>query len=305
MSTLLFSVVIPTCGRNDLLHRCLTSLRPGEQLAAPELYEVIVTDDARGQTAEAMIRAEFPWVRWVQGPARGPAANRNHGARQATAEWICFIDDDCIASKEWLSTFAEYARDDSLDVLEGKTTIPDKSDNPFQHGVYNEHGGSYWSCNLAIRREKFLALDGFDEDFLEAAGEDMEFAHRFLADGLRPKFLPEALVLHPVRTVNWRGIFKRYFILRWTALYYYKVDQELHLSDSVMRNLLRALRDMPLGELRVTWHEWRGKTLYPKTRLFWLIIRWVGFPFQLCSYLYWVARFHAQLTARQQRQNRG
>lgn len=300
MSTLPFSVVIPTCGRDDLLARCLSSLRPGVQQADAATYEVIVTDDARERTSEAMIRAQFPWARWVQGPSRGPAANRNNGARQARADWVCFIDDDCIASPEWLAAFLTDAGDESIDVMEGRTTIPDRTDNPFQHAAYNMDGGVYWSCNLAIRREKFLAIGGFDEDFTEAAGEDMEFAHRFKAHQYRAKFYPEALVYHPVRTIDWRGVWKRLFMLRWSALYYYKIDEVLHLSDSSARNVLRALKTMPLGELRNSWRDlkrWNAPNW--RNRWFWFVLRWLSFPLMLASYLYWVDRFRRQLTAKQ------
>ena len=301
MSTLKFSVVIPTCRRNDLLARCLESLRPGEQLAESHSYEVIVTDDAQGQTAEAMMRAQFPWARWVQGPSRGPAANRNNGARYATGEWICFTDDDCAASKEWLAALGNAANDESIDLIEGQTTVPDETDNPFQHGIGNEKGGIYWTCNLAVRRERFVALGGFDEDFLEAAGEDMEFAHRFHARHFRSKFYPEALVYHPVRSIGWRGVWKRLLLIRWTALYSYKVDEGLHLSDSPARNILRAFKSTILNHLRRTWRilrRWNWQ--YWKIRSFGLLLRWVTFPIILPYYLYWVYRFQRQLNAKRQ-----
>ena len=50
-------------------------------------YEIIVADDGRTSTAEAMIHQRFPWVRWVQGPGIGPAANRNAGAAVARGVW--------------------------------------------------------------------------------------------------------------------------------------------------------------------------------------------------------------------------
>jgi glycosyltransferase involved in cell wall biosynthesis len=298
MSKLTFSVVIPTCGRQDRLARCLESLRPGTQLAGSDSYEVIVTDDARGQTVEAMMHAQFPWAKWVQGPSRGPAANRNNGARHARGEWVCFIDDDCVASKEWIAAFLEASSDKSIDVLEGQTTVPDQRDNPFLHGICNTEGGAYWSCNLGIRRERFLALGGFDEDFLEPASEDMEFAHRFKAHHLRGKFYPEAQVFHPAVPVSWSKFLKRQFLVRWSALYCYKVDVGLHLSDSPGTNVLHALKDMILKNLRLSWHDfryWNGD--YWRSRMFRLVIRWVTFPVILPYYLYWVYRFHRQLTA--------
>jgi glycosyltransferase involved in cell wall biosynthesis len=300
MPTPQFSVVIPTCRRNDLLARCLESLRPGVQDANPASYEVLVTDDSQTQTSEAMIREKFPWARWLQGPARGPAANRNHGAQQARGEWVCFIDDDCIASKEWISAYHAAALDDSIDLMEGRTDIPDNVDNPFVRGVHNRNGGAYWSCNLAIRRERFLALGGFDEDFLEAASEDMEFAHRYHAHHYRSKFFPDAFVDHPVRPIGWSGNWKRLFLIRWAAMYSYKVDEGLHLADPPVKNLMRALSDWIMTQLRLTWHDIvRWDEPYWRSRAFSFVLRWVTFPIILPYYLYWVYRFQGQLSAKQ------
>ena len=92
----LFSVVIPTCHRNDALAACLERLAPGKQSLAAASYEVIVTDDGSRATSEAMLREKFPWAKWMAGPRRGPAANRNHGAKHANGNWIAFADDDCL-----------------------------------------------------------------------------------------------------------------------------------------------------------------------------------------------------------------
>jgi GT2 family glycosyltransferase len=294
-------VVLPTCHREQMLARCLESLRPSFQSADPESYEVIVTDDAQDSTAEAMIGAKFPWARWVKGPSRGPAANRNHGATYAKGEWLCFIDDDCIASPGWIAALRGAASDESVDLLEGRTTVPDLYDSAFIHFIANENGGVFWSCNLAVRRERFLALGGFDEDFLDPASEDMEFAHRFHAHHFRSKFFPEALVYHPTRRVRWRSIFKRHFSIRWAAMYRYKVDEGLHLTDSSTKNVLRALKDTLMSHIRTTWHDLRDwKRPYWRNRNFWLGVRWVMFPVYLPYYLYWVHRFHGELNAKRQ-----
>src|SRR5688500_16589114 len=99
MSEIQFSVVIPTYHRNDLLARCLRQLVPGRQTLDASRYEVIVTDDGRDTTAEAMIRDQFSFVRWVRGPQRGPAANRNNGVKHARGEWVVFTDDDCVPTE--------------------------------------------------------------------------------------------------------------------------------------------------------------------------------------------------------------
>ena len=209
-----FSVVIPTRHRNDLLAKCLDSLSPGKQAGAtmaepdPE-YEVIVSDDGGGENAEAMLRDRYPWARWTAGPRRGPAANRNHGARQARGEWLAFIDDDCVADHGWLEALVREAAAGERDVIEGRTMVPNKRDSPFLHAVENSTGGCYWSCNLAVRREEFWRIGGFDERFLAAGGEDMEFAWRMRREGLRPCFNPDAVVLHPQRAYSAGGFLRR------------------------------------------------------------------------------------------------
>ena len=77
---MLFSVIIPTYHRNDLLAKCLDCLASNVQTLTSDDYEVIVTDDGSLTTAEEMINQHYSWVKWVAGSHNGPAANRNNGA---------------------------------------------------------------------------------------------------------------------------------------------------------------------------------------------------------------------------------
>ena len=52
-----------------------------------------------------MVNEEFPMVRWNEGPRRGPAANRNFGARVADGEWLIFLDDDCNPRPGFLAAY--------------------------------------------------------------------------------------------------------------------------------------------------------------------------------------------------------
>jgi len=80
---IMFSVIVPTYNRNDLLAKCLDCISPGIQKFESEKYEVIVTDDGVESTALNMIKENYPWVKWYEGPHKGPAANRNNGAKYA------------------------------------------------------------------------------------------------------------------------------------------------------------------------------------------------------------------------------
>ncbi|URD49587.1 glycosyltransferase family 2 protein [Chroococcidiopsis sp. CCNUC1] len=103
----LFSIIIPTYQRNDLLAKCLHCLAPDIQTLPFEQYEVIVTDDGFQTTAQQMIREFYPWAKWVAGSRKGPAANRNNGAKYACGEWLVFTDDDCLPDSHWLEAYAQ------------------------------------------------------------------------------------------------------------------------------------------------------------------------------------------------------
>ncbi len=212
-----FSVIIPTCHRNDDLARCLERLAPGAQTLPAADYEVIVSDDGRASTAETMVRERFPWARWTQGPRRGPAANRNHGAKLAVGEWLVFTDDDCLPELGWLAAYAVAA--DGQTVLEGRTSACGQRDRLDMECPINEGGGCLWSCNFAVRKVGFEEIGGFDEGFPGAAMEDMDLHERLKSGGHRVQFVPEALVLHPWRIRKGRvfGALHAASVARYTA----------------------------------------------------------------------------------------
>jgi GT2 family glycosyltransferase len=209
----LFSVVIPTCNRNDALMLCLARLAPGEQQgmmhfdaisAKPKLdssnaYEVIVTDDGSLSTAERMLRERFPWAEWVSGPKRGPAANRNHGAEKAAGDWLVFLDDDCVPEATLLAAYARAAAAGECTVLEGGTLPQGNREAADMECPINASGGRLWSCNFAIKRLVFIELGGFDENFTTAAMEDVDMQTRLSKAGHKTVFVSEASVKHPWR----------------------------------------------------------------------------------------------------------
>ena len=202
MSVPRFSVIVPTRDRNDLLALCLARLAPGAQTIAAEQYEVIVTDDSVREAALTLVSSTFPWARWVAGPRRGPAANRNSGAAAASGALVVFIDDDCLPESDLLSGYASALRAD-IAVYEGKITCRDGVTSPMQTAPENLTGGTLWSCNFAMQREAFARLGGFDARFPMAHMEDVDMRDRILAAGLAVEFIPGASVDHPPRRLPW------------------------------------------------------------------------------------------------------
>lgn len=283
------SVIVPTRHRNDLLAQCLDRLSPGRQTLAASNYEVIVTDDGSLTSAREMVADKYPWAGCVQGPRRGPAANRNYGARHASGEWVVFLDDDCLPDARWLEAILSASKEFGVDVIEGKTVCPGMRDHPLVECVRNEGGGAYWSCNMAVRRSVFMRLGGFDEDFSQAAMEDMEFAWRFQKAGHRAVFVPAALVEHPPRRIGlrkywWRTVSNH----RWHLLFLHKTGGATPCDASLVAALLGTTTSTIMNLLRNTWHLlWRFDANYWRTPLVNQVWQWIVFPWLLCCKWVW------------------
>ncbi|MDM0011270.1 glycosyltransferase [Variovorax sp. J22P168] len=196
----MYSIVIPTYNRHADLYRCLDGLAeyfsPASTGQAPFTVEVIVSDDARQKELQASLASNYPWVRYFEGPSRGPAANRNNGAARATGDWLVFTDDDCIPGKGWIHEF--HAHRQEAPVLEGKT-IADRPRQRLDEESPLNSGGYLWSCNFAIEKPLFDSLGGFDENFPFAAMEDMDLKKRIDDAPAKIVYVPEAVIVHPWR----------------------------------------------------------------------------------------------------------
>ena len=194
----LISVVVPTRDRPELLRRCLDRLAPGVQTLDGERYEVIVTDDGNSDSTRLELASTHAWVRVINGPRHGPAANRNAGARAAHGIWIAFTDDDTEPSTQWLSAFMK-ARTEGVLVYEGRTTCDGGFGSPLYHAPENLTGGKLWSCNIFINSDAFAKVGGFDDAFRYPHMEDQDLRLRLQAVGERILFVREAVVNHPPR----------------------------------------------------------------------------------------------------------
>ncbi|MFI5231325.1 MAG: glycosyltransferase family 2 protein [Gemmatimonadales bacterium] len=195
------SVVIPTRARPASLASCLERLAPGVQTLDAAQYEVVVTDDGETAVTRALLAGSFPWARYSAGPRRGPASNRNAGVRATSGEWVAFTDDDTLPDPDWLEQL--LAGSDGVRVVEGRTVCRIGLRSPREHAPINEAGGRWWTSNLAMRRDAFDAIGGFDERFTVPHMEDADLRERALAAQLPWRFVPRAVVDHPPRRERW------------------------------------------------------------------------------------------------------
>lgn len=105
MSGPLFSVVMPTHNRPELLLEAIHSL--GRQRI--DAFEIIVVDDASTPPvdAQALSAAGQRPVRVLRhDQPRGGAASKSAGIAQARGHWVAFLDDDDLLADDHLETLA-------------------------------------------------------------------------------------------------------------------------------------------------------------------------------------------------------
>jgi GT2 family glycosyltransferase len=227
------SVVIPTCGRNDLLERCLQVVI--KQNIFPSDYEVVVVDDSSDGAAWTVVRRHYMGRRHRQTPAviycrtdgrEGPAVARNLGWRLARAPIIAFTDDDTIPARSWLREgLASFAGD--VIALQGRVVVPlppiptdyEKNESGLGHA-------EFVTANCFVKREALRKLGGFDERFKLAWREDSDLHFRLLAlarsRSQRLTRADRAVVVHPVRPGSWGISIKQQHKTMYNALLYKK-----------------------------------------------------------------------------------
>jgi GT2 family glycosyltransferase len=290
---MVFSIIIPTVETRPVaLNACLSQLAASVQSLDESLdYEVIVpSDNVRGPHAPlADWEIKFPFARRVQGPGRGPAANRNLGATHAQGDWLAFVDDDCVPDPNWLSAYAEaISQHPRGEVFEGRT-IADRPKRRLDEGSpLNETGGYLWSCNFLIRRSRFEAMGGFDERFRFACMEDVNLRERLKAARVALIWTPAATVVHPWRLApanrSWKQRQESHKI-------YYQIHPE-KLSFGMVRSRWRRLAADLIYLPREAWlYRGRGLVTYLR-RYYFSIIEGMH-----TTTLWWLMR-HASRAAR-------
>jgi glycosyltransferase involved in cell wall biosynthesis len=154
--SLRLSVVVPTCGRPELLRRCLQALMA--QSLPGRAFEILVVDDGHDDTTRRLVdsladEAEAPRLRYLRSeqPRGGPAAARNLGWRSAHGEVVAFTDDDTVPLDDWLAQGEAAMQSGHWAALGGRVRVPLDSEPPTDHARMTQ-GLERARCGQAPRR---------------------------------------------------------------------------------------------------------------------------------------------------------
>ena len=214
------SAIICTHNRDRYLAKAIDSLL----IQTCKNYEILIIDNASTDRTDEI--AEFyvnnnPHVRYHYEAKVGLSVARNTGAQLAIAPLIAYLDDDAIASPQWLQTFIEaYAQDPKLAISGGKVTLIwdcaqpkwlsknlsgnlgfyDLGDQPVQ---INQPGLTPRGLNYAIRRTFLDQVGGFDLNLGRVgknllSNEELHMTNLALQSGWNVTYLPNAIAGHHV-----------------------------------------------------------------------------------------------------------
>jgi GT2 family glycosyltransferase len=203
------SVVVPTCGRAELLNRCLEALTV--QNVEPTAYEIIIVDDGPSRSTEDIVsewtarmsekRLDIFYVANC-GP-HGPAAARNRGWQAAHAPIIAFTDDDTVPTADWLKNgLAKFGNE--VDAIRGRIEMPvSGTPTDYERDAQRLETAEFVTANCFCRKKMLEQVGGFDERFRFAWREDSDFYFRLLDAHASIVHAPQAVVVHPVRPAPW------------------------------------------------------------------------------------------------------
>lgn len=182
------SVVIPLRNEARYIEACLTGIY--SQSYPLSMTEVVVvdncSDDGSYEAASALI-ASHPTGQIVRFEGSSIGAVRNFGFGLTKGEIVAFLDGDSVPDPNWLDSVATaFSHQPETGCIGFAMKRPgdgvpwfvrdwfEVTDGQRSHGVASVD----WvpSFNLAVRRELFEAIGGFDEVLI--AGEDFDLGHR-------------------------------------------------------------------------------------------------------------------------------
>lgn len=221
MSQFLISAIICTHNREQYLGLAIDSLLQQDFTD----FEIIVVDNASTDGTRQVVEARLPHpkLRYIYEPVTGLSIARNTGAKNSQSPIIAYLDDDAIATPQWLRVlYSAYENHPKLAIAGGKVTLiwpegitppPWLSDNLAENlGAYDL--GDQWveiknpgltprGLNYSIRRSFLEKIGGFDINLGRVgkrllSNEELQMTELALKQGWQVAYIPEALVAHHV-----------------------------------------------------------------------------------------------------------
>ncbi len=226
------SVCICTHERPGYLAACLESLR--QQSIGLDRFEVIVVDSASSPAAAARLREvvdAMPNALLIRVEEPGASLARNRGIEACTGSHIAFLDDDAVATPDWLERIQEVLTESAHPpAVIGGRVLP-RWEAPLPHwwpqqlrGLLSiiefEGRGEYrtaalprtlepYSVNMVVNRAAVIAVGSFDAQLGRVgtrllSDEDVHLAWKLQDAGYSARYDSRVVVFHQIQAPRLR-----------------------------------------------------------------------------------------------------
>lgn len=216
------SIIIPTRDHVELLETCIDGILNRTNYTNWEIL-IVDNDSQQKRTHEYFRRIQSEKIRILKFSGKfNYSAINNYGARQARGEVLLLLNNDIeIIEPSWLNELVSHAMREEIGAVGARLYYSDDSvqhdgivvgiggvagyANPrlgrFEVGTF---GGSRLIRNfsaitaaaLAVRKELFEQINGFDEKNLEVAFNDVDLCLRLMEAGYRNLYTPYCELYH-------------------------------------------------------------------------------------------------------------
>ena len=236
------SAIICTYNRDPYLGKAIKSLL--EQSLADDEYEIIIVDNASTDKTKEIVEKYRDKVKYIYEPNQGLSYARNAGYLNSNADIVTYLDDDALASSEWLSSALEaFEKDKNIAAVGGKIepiweaekpkwlikelyihfSCQDKGPDPF----YLKSHDYVWGGNAAYRKRILYDCGGFPVELgrigkMQLVHEELPVSEFINKIGLKKYYMPSMLIRHHVmqHRINLRFLVNRFFWLGASTVYH-------------------------------------------------------------------------------------
>lgn len=177
--TTLFSIIVPTYNRADLICETIDSILKQRY----KNFEIIIVDDGSTDHTEKVIHSSYDRVneiRYIKQKNAERGAARNLGVKYAKGDYVNFFDSDDLMLDNHLLAAQDFVQDVNPEVFhlnyeirneEGKVTGAGPAVETANRDLIK---GNFLSCNGVLIRKDIALANPFSEDRELSAMEDWE-----------------------------------------------------------------------------------------------------------------------------------
>ncbi len=242
-----YSIIVSTYNRADALLCVLRSMQSQAKISFEVVIaDDGSTDDTRGVISEFKKKSKFEIKHvWQEDKGFRAAQIRNKAVAQSSGDYLIFLDGDCVAFPNFISKHGQLAEKGYF-VRGSRVMLSEQHTGEFIQsrvnlanttfinlatlwaskkikriyplislplGILRKQKKKDWygvkTCNLGMWREDFMAVNGFDEQYVGWGHEDADLAIRLINNGIyRKEGVNAVSVLHLWHPLNDRSHIK-------------------------------------------------------------------------------------------------